>query len=632
GSRATERRETLIAPNLPGATGLHNLGNTCFMNAALQSVWNTGPLTQYFNSGMHMYELNTANPLGTKGALALRFGELCKEVWSCSARSVAPLRVRWVVSRHARALAGGGQHDAQELLAWLLDALHEDLNRAAPPPAAPAPADSDGRPDQVSDVTRGLLAWLLDALHEDLNRAAPPPAAPAPADSDGRPDQVSDVTRGLLAWLLDALHEDLNRAAPPPAAPAPADSDGRPDQVSDVTRGLLAWLLDALHEDLNRAAPPPAAPAPADSDGRPDQVSDVTRGLLAWLLDALHEDLNRAAPPPAAPAPADSDGRPDQVSDVTRGLLAWLLDALHEDLNRAAPPPAAPAPADSDGRPDQVSDVTRGLLAWLLDALHEDLNRAAPPPAAPAPADSDGRPDQVSDVTRGLLAWLLDALHEDLNRAAPPPAAPAPADSDGRPDQVVAAESWAAYTARNQSILTELFCGQLKSRVRCVTCSRDSVRFDSFNMLSLPLPMESIVRAEVRVILLDGSVPVKYGVRVHSEGTYLDLKQKLAKLCGLEPDSMLLVELSGATIGRVLEDGHKVCPARAMQLYAYELPPAPPAPHHAPCVPGWSGAEAAWAEVSAPRGPASSLCMPALFCFKVSTRTDTHTHTHIQCT
>ncbi|XP_028166705.1 ubiquitin carboxyl-terminal hydrolase 32-like, partial [Ostrinia furnacalis] len=413
GSRATERRETLIAPNLPGATGLHNLGNTCFMNAALQSVWNTGPLTQYFNSGMHMYELNTANPLGTKGALALRFGELCKEVWSCSARSVAPLRVRWVVSRHARALAGGGQHDAQELLAWLLDALHEDLNRAAPPPASPAPADSDGRPDQVSDVTRGLLAWLLDALHEDLNRAAPPPASPAPADSDGRPDQVSDVTRGLLAWLLDALHEDLNRAAPPPASPAPADSDGRPDQV-------------------------------------------------------------------------------------------------------------------------------------------------------------------------------------------------------------VAAESWAAYTARNQSILTELFCGQLKSRVRCVTCSRDSVRFDSFNMLSLPLPMESIVRAEVRVILLDGSVPVKYGVRVHSEGTYLDLKQKLAKLCGLEPDSMLLVELSGATIGRVLEDGHKVCPARAMQLYAYELPPPLATPHHAPCVPGWSGAEAAWAEVSAPRGPASSLCMPALFCFKRS--------------
>lgn len=27
-----------------------------------------------------MYEVNTTNPLGTKGVLALRFGELCKEV------------------------------------------------------------------------------------------------------------------------------------------------------------------------------------------------------------------------------------------------------------------------------------------------------------------------------------------------------------------------------------------------------------------------------------------------------------------------------------------------------------------------------------------------------------------------
>ncbi|PZC82636.1 hypothetical protein B5X24_HaOG210080 [Helicoverpa armigera] len=278
-SRATERRETLIAPNLPGATGLHNLGNTCFMNAALQSVWNTGPLTRYFNSGMHLYEVNTTNPLGTKGVLALRYGELCKEVWSCSARSVAPLRVRWCVSRWARALAGGGQHDAQELLAWLLDALHEDLNRAAPPPARCLPRADD---------------------------------------------------------------------------------------------------------------------------------------------------------------------------------------------------------------------------------------------------------------------------------------------SGGRPDQVVAAEAWEQHTSRNASIMTELFYGQLKSK--------DSVRFDAFNMLSLPLPMESYVCCELRVMLLDGSVPIKYGVRVNSEGTYLDLKKKLSELCGLAPESMLIVEVSGATIGRVLEDSAKISAASACELYAYELP------------------------------------------------------------
>lgn len=128
-------------------------------------VWNTGPLTRYFNAGMHLYEVNPGNPLGTAGALALRYGELCKEVWSCRARSVAPLRVRVCVSRHARHLGAGQQHDAQELLAWLLDTLHEDLNRAAPqPPPAAAPArDSAGRPDR--DVA--AEAWQQHKARND---------------------------------------------------------------------------------------------------------------------------------------------------------------------------------------------------------------------------------------------------------------------------------------------------------------------------------------------------------------------------------------------------------------------------------------------------------------------------------
>lgn len=42
----------------PGATGLSNLGNTCFMNSALQCVSNARPLTQYFQKRDHLLEIN----------------------------------------------------------------------------------------------------------------------------------------------------------------------------------------------------------------------------------------------------------------------------------------------------------------------------------------------------------------------------------------------------------------------------------------------------------------------------------------------------------------------------------------------------------------------------------------------
>ncbi|XP_072954131.1 ubiquitin carboxyl-terminal hydrolase 9-like isoform X1 [Typha angustifolia] len=129
-----------------GLTGLHNLGNTCFMNSAIQCLAHTPPLVEYFLQD-YTEEINKENPLGMQGELALAFGELLRKLWSSGRTSIAPRSFKAKLARFAPQFSGYNQHDSQELLAFLLDGLHEDLNRVKNKPYIEA-KDADGRPDE----------------------------------------------------------------------------------------------------------------------------------------------------------------------------------------------------------------------------------------------------------------------------------------------------------------------------------------------------------------------------------------------------------------------------------------------------------------------------------------------------
>eukprot|EP01114_Cavostelium_apophysatum_P023239 TRINITY_DN8699_c0_g1_i3.p1 TRINITY_DN8699_c0_g1~~TRINITY_DN8699_c0_g1_i3.p1 ORF type:complete len:802 (-),score=231.36 TRINITY_DN8699_c0_g1_i3:76-2481(-) len=135
-------------PTDPGTTGLINLGNTCFMNSSLQCLSNTPPLVEYFISDRYKTEINADNPLGMKGEIAEEYGNLVKELWAGTHSAVAPRDLKWKIERFAPQFAGYQQHDSQELLAFLLDGLHEDLNRVRQKPYVENP-EVDDRPEDV---------------------------------------------------------------------------------------------------------------------------------------------------------------------------------------------------------------------------------------------------------------------------------------------------------------------------------------------------------------------------------------------------------------------------------------------------------------------------------------------------
>ncbi len=58
-------------------------------------------------------------------------------------------------------------------------------------------------------------------------------------------------------------------------------------------------------------------------------------------------------------------------------------------------------------------------------------------------------------------------------------------------------QAWENHLRRNRSIVVDLFHGQLRSQVKCKTCGHISARFDPFNFLSLPLPMDSSMHLEI---------------------------------------------------------------------------------------------------------------------------------------
>ncbi|XP_061592825.1 ubiquitin carboxyl-terminal hydrolase 19 isoform X2 [Cololabis saira] len=133
---------------LPGFTGLVNLGNTCFMNSVIQSLSNTRELRDYFHDRAFEAEINCSNPLGTGGRLAISFAVLLRALWKGTHHAFQPSKLKAIVASKASQFTGYAQHDAQEFMAFLLDGLHEDLNRIQNKPYTET-VDSDGRLDEV---------------------------------------------------------------------------------------------------------------------------------------------------------------------------------------------------------------------------------------------------------------------------------------------------------------------------------------------------------------------------------------------------------------------------------------------------------------------------------------------------
>eukprot|EP00887_Chlorella_sp_A99_P006654 scaffold3.g6654.t1 len=457
----------LLIPGVAAAgalpPGIKNIGNTCFVNAALQCLRTTPGLPLHLVPDLldkvqqRVQQAPAAHGASPPGAGAPRAGAGDGQE-GAPAAAAAEAEAAGAEDVHSQALARASVDGAEERA----KAARKELRAVSMNGSLPRLEEQEGEEGPAEQSGAELGSAGHAAVEQEAAQGGGSPATAGEPGGEAQQPAAAAGETGAEAPAGEAT----------PAGGGGGAAAAQPAKPARPPRGALLSAVASTVESLYL------------SDGAKGPVDPVP---LLRMLQAF-------------PVAADYfDGGQHDCEEVLR----LLLDLLHQELEAGA---GAGAGARSGGPSRAGSPSAVGLAGGDAASVSVGASDAAEqqhqeqqehgehqPQGAAAAEVGQEEPLQSQDPAPGGLPVPAGALPPAPGQGA----ARQGAAGEARPRQrrreserEKADRLWADYLARESSPITDLFSGQLQSSVTCSKCRGWFTQYEPFWNLSLPLARE----------------------------------------------------------------------------------------------------------------------------------------------